>query len=86
MRGDEDQQQSLFSQVNLDQRVPANRGVRAIRKMADQALAERSSHFDALCSRRGRLSKPLVQLIRALLLQSALCDPQRAATDGADQV
>ncbi len=69
MRGDENQQQAMFSYVNLDQRVPTNHPLRAIRKMADQALAELSSHFDALYARRGRPSKPPEQLIRALLLQ-----------------
>jgi transposase len=69
MRGDENQQEAMFSYVNLDQRVPTNHPLRAIRKMADQALAELSSHFDALYARRGRPSKPPEQLIRALLLQ-----------------
>jgi transposase len=69
MRGDEDQQEAMFSYVNLDQRVPTNHPLRAIRKMADQALAELSAHFDGLYARRGRPSKPPEQLIRALLLQ-----------------
>jgi transposase len=69
MRGDENQQEAMFSYVNLDQRVPTHHPLRAIRKMADQALAELSSHFDALYARRGRPSKPPEQLIRALLLQ-----------------
>ena len=69
MRGDEDQQPSMFSYVSLDQRVPSDHPLRAIRKMADQALAELSSHFDTLYARRGRPSKPPEQLIRALLLQ-----------------
>jgi transposase len=69
MRGDEDQQPAMFSYVNLDQRVPSNHPLRAIRKMADQALAELSSHFDSLYARRGRPSIPPEQLIRALLLQ-----------------
>jgi len=69
MRGDENQQQSMFSYVNLDQRVPTDHPLRAIRKMADQALAGLSAHFDGLYARRGRPSKPPEQLIRALLLQ-----------------
>jgi transposase len=69
MRGDENQQPAMFSYVNLDQRVPTNHPLRAIRKMADQALAELSVHFDTLYARRGRPSKPPEQLIRALLLQ-----------------
>ncbi|MBI2817653.1 MAG: hypothetical protein HYX72_12010 [Acidobacteria bacterium] len=39
--------------------------------MADQALAELSSHFDGLYARRGRPSKPPEQLIGALLLQQS---------------
>ena len=69
MRGDENQQPAMFSYVNLDQRVPTNHPLRAIRKMADQALAELSVHFDALYARRGRPSIPPEHLIRALLLQ-----------------
>jgi hypothetical protein len=63
MRGDENQQESMFNYVNLDRRVPP---LRAICKMAAQALAELSGHFDALYARRGRPSKPPEQLIRAL--------------------
>jgi len=69
MRGDENQQPAMFSYVNLDQRVPTDHPLRAIRHMADQALAELSSDFDALYARRGRPSIPPEQLIRALLLQ-----------------
>jgi transposase len=69
MRGDENQQPAMFSYVHLDRRVPADHPLRAIRDMADQALAELSSHFDALYARRGRPSIPPEQLIRALLLQ-----------------
>ena len=69
MRGDENQQEAMFSYVNLDQRVPTHHPLRSIRKMAGQALAELSAHFDALYARRGRPSIPPEQLIRALLLQ-----------------
>jgi len=69
MRGDEEQQGEMFSYVNLDQRVPTDHPLRAIRKMADQALRGLSAHFDGLYARRGRPSIPPEQLIRALLLQ-----------------
>ena len=68
MRGDGNQQPAMCSYVNLDQRVPTNHALRAIRQMADQALAELSAHFDARYARRGRPSIPPEQLIRALLL------------------
>ena len=69
MRGDEKQQTAMFSYLNLEQRVPAKHPLRAIRQMADQALADLSLHFDALYARRGRPSISPEQLLRALLLQ-----------------
>ena len=69
MRGDENQQEAMFSYVSLEQRVPKNHPLRAIRKMTDQALGELSGHFDTLYARRGRPSIPPEQLLRALLLQ-----------------
>jgi len=69
MRGDEQEQEAMFSYVSLEQRVPSEHPLRAIRKMVDRALADLSLHFDSLYSRRGRPSKPPEQLIRALLLQ-----------------
>jgi transposase len=69
MRGDDKPQESMFSYVSLEQRVPTSHPLRAIRKMVDQALSELSIHFESLYSRRGRPSKPPEQLIRALLVQ-----------------
>ena len=69
MRGDEQEQEAMFSYVSLEQRVAGDHPLRAIRRMVDQALADLSLHFDSLYSRRGRPSKPPEQLIRALLLQ-----------------
>ena len=59
----------MFSYVSLEQRVPHDHPVRAIRRMVDRALAELSRQFDALYARRGRPSIPPEQLLRALLLQ-----------------
>jgi transposase len=69
MRGDEKQQAAMFSYINLEQRVPAEHPLRAIRPMVDQALGELSGHFDRLYARGGRPSIPPEQLLRALLLQ-----------------
>lgn len=69
MRGDENQQEAMFSYVSLEQRVPADHPLRAIRKLTDHRLAELSAHFDTLYARRGRPSIPPEQLIRGLLLQ-----------------
>jgi transposase len=69
MRGEENQQAAMFSYVNLEQRVPADHPLRAIRRMVNQALGELSEHFGGLYARRGRRSIPPEQLLRALLLQ-----------------
>src|SRR5271165_4202945 len=69
MRGDEKQQDAMFSYINLEQRVPAAHPLRAIRQMVDQALGDLSQHFDTLYARGGRPSIPPEQLLRALLLQ-----------------
>jgi len=69
MRGDEKQQSVMFSYIDLEQRVPSEHRLRALRAMVDQALDDLSVHFDALYARRGRPSIPPEQLLRALLLQ-----------------
>ena len=70
MRGDEKQQPVMFSYIDLQQRVPAEHRLRAIRQMVDQALADLSLHFEALYASRGRPSIPPEQLLRGLLLQA----------------
>ena len=51
MRGDEKQQDAMFSYINLEQRVPPEHPLRAIRQMVDQALGDLSAHFDTLYAR-----------------------------------
>src|SRR6202167_1036215 len=69
MRGDEGQQDVMFSYVKLERRVPADHPLRAIRAMADMALRELDSHFAGLYARGGRPSIAPERLIRAQLLQ-----------------
>lgn len=70
MRGNDDQPQSgMFSYVSLEERVPADHPLRAIRKLADQVLQEMSAEFDGLYAAVGRPSIPPERLFRALLLQ-----------------
>lgn len=70
MRGDEKQQESMFSYVSPEARVPADHPLRSIRGMVDRALGELSAEFERLYSRVGRPSVPPEQLLRALLLQA----------------
>ena len=70
MRGNDGQPQSgMFSYVSLEERIPLDHPLRAIRKLADEVLAEMSPEFDGLYSAAGRPSIPPERLFRALLLQ-----------------
>jgi transposase len=70
MRGNDQQQCGVFSYVSLEQRVPANHPLRAIRKMVDEALGELWARFDQLYAATGRPSIAPEKLLRALLLQA----------------
>jgi transposase len=69
MRGNDEQQGTVFSYINPEQRIPADHPLRSIRAMVDRALEELWAHFEALYARRGRPSIPPEKLLRALLLQ-----------------
>lgn len=70
MRGNDDQlQPGMFSYVALEERVPADHPLRAIRKLVDQVLTKMSAEFDGLYAAVGRPSIPPERLFRAVLLQ-----------------
>ena len=68
MRGDEKQQGGMFSYVSLEERVPVDHPLRAIRRLVDQILARMSQRFDKMYADNGRPSIPPERLLRALLL------------------
>jgi transposase len=70
MRGADQRNDTLFSYVRPDSRVPAHHPLRAIRRIADTALTTLSDRFDAMYSEIGRPSIPPEKLLRALLLQA----------------
>jgi len=59
----------MFSYVSLEQRVPLEHPLRAIRKLTDEVLRSLDSDFDALYADLGRPSIAPEYLLRALLLQ-----------------
>ena len=59
----------MFSYVSLEERVPEDHPLRAIRKLVDRVLANMSEEFDDLYAAVGRPSIPPERLMRALLLQ-----------------
>jgi transposase len=69
MRGTDDQQDAVFSYIGLEQRVPKDHPLRAIRAMADRALRDLDTEFEQMYARRGRPSIAPEKLIRAQLLQ-----------------
>jgi len=69
MRGTDHQQSSMFSYISAEQRVPKDHPLRAIRVMADAALAQVGPCFDTIYARSGRPSIAPEKLLRALLLQ-----------------
>jgi len=69
MRGDDQQQFSVFSYVAPEDRVPADHPLRPIRRAVDEVLRAMSRQFDKLYAETGRPSIPPERLFRALLLQ-----------------
>ena len=69
MRGDERVQDGMFSYVSLEQRVPVDHPLRAVRKLTDAVLGSLSAEFDTLYADSGRPSIAPEYILRALLLQ-----------------
>lgn len=69
MRGEVERTEDLFSYVPLEDRVPKDHPLRAIRQFVDPILGEMSPQFDAMYSKTGRPSIPPEQLLKALLIQ-----------------
>jgi transposase len=70
MRGSDKRSGELFSYVNLEDRVRRDHPLRAIREIANAALADLSEEFAALYSGMGRPSIAPEMLLRAMLLQA----------------
>ena len=70
MRGADEQPGSMFSYVSLEERVPQDHPLRAIRRITDRALERLSPRFGTLYVNFGRPSIPPEKLLRALLLQA----------------
>ena len=69
MRGDDIHQDSMFSYLSPEARVPKDHPLRPLRQMVNRALRELSRDFQAMYSSEGRPSIPPEKLLRALLLQ-----------------
>jgi transposase len=70
MRGSDERTGSLFSFVDLEERVPARHPLRKIRQIVNDALAALDGDFAKLYSSEGRPSIAPEKLLRASLLQA----------------
>jgi transposase len=69
MRGEDRRQDILFSYVSIEDRIPADHPLRAMRSLVEPVLTALSPRFQTMYSTIGRPSIPPEQLLRALLLQ-----------------
>ena len=70
MRGTETKQATMLSLLSPEQRVPKGHPLRAVKKLADEALGELSPVFDEMYSAVGRPSIPPERLLKASLLMA----------------
>ena len=70
MRGRDDRAEGMFSYIRLEERVPQDHPLRAIRALADAVLAGLDGRFADLYSGMGRPSIAPEMLLRATMLQA----------------
>jgi transposase len=68
MRGQRDDQAPLLVTVNLEDAIPSDHPIRAIKRLAEAALGRMSETFDDLYAEKGRRSVPPEALLKAQLL------------------
>ena len=89
MRGGPEETKQLFSYVDMEDRIPADHPLRAVRRLVDEVLAKMSAQFAKLYSHTGRPSTAPERLLKASLVQAfftqscSVCGTQPifAATD-----
>jgi transposase len=81
MRGDDNQQEGIFSDISPEKRVPTEHPLRPIRKMVNEILKEMSPQFAKLYSSVRRPSIAPERLLRSRLLQIFYSE-RRKAKDG----
>src|SRR5882757_2299526 len=69
MRGSDERAGSLFSYVDIEERVPASHPLRKVRAIVNAALAALDADFAKLYAADGRPSIPPERLLRAALIQ-----------------
>jgi transposase len=70
MRGTEQLQESMFSYITPEKRVPKDHPLRPMRIMVDEILSGMNKDFEGMYAKVGRPSIPPEKLLKALLLQA----------------
>jgi transposase len=70
MRGEETKQSSMLCLLSPSDRVPKDHPLRAVKVLADKALAELSLQFDQMYSVEGRPSIPPERLLKSMILMA----------------
>src|SRR5437879_13782581 len=83
MRGEDHQQNAMFSYLSPEQRVPQDHPLRILRPLVDEVLKKLSLVFTAMYAHGRRPSIPHEQVQRALLLQ--VLSPRRRARQVTEQ-
>lgn len=78
MRGMIDWQQEMFFSFNVEERIPQDHPLRAVKRKADAILQAMDRDFSCAYSQAGRPSIPPEQLLKALLLQALFSIPSEA--------
>jgi transposase len=86
MRGSDQGSGSLFSYVDLEQRVPAKHPLRVIKAIVDDVLRSLDADFERLYEGSGRQSIAPERLLRASLLQAFYSVRSEASAHGADRL
>src|SRR5258706_10526454 len=81
MRGDDNQQEGIFSYISPEKRVPAEHPLRPIRKIVDEILKEMSPKFQKLYSDVGRPSIAPERLFEIAAVADLLFGTQRTNAD-----
>ena len=68
MRGRRNPQITMLAFIDLEERVPFDHPLRAIKRLADEAIADLSPTFDSMYAEVGRPSIPPERLLKASLL------------------
>ena len=69
MRGQQNQQPSMFSYLSAEERIPPDHPLRRVRSLVDAVLARMSRKLEGLYAETGRPSIAPEYLLRGLLLQ-----------------